>query len=517
MRHWAGLLLIISLFGHIRGQIDDEELDHQVRRDNDLMWCCLTEEELKKCRKLSRAMETDQEESDISFGSAYRKLRCKLYSTKYECMRKIDENDLTHPNIMNLDAGEVFIGGRYHSLVPILMETYENNEDFVSSVAVVKKNTLTHISHLNDFRGLKACFSEVSSLAGWIIPIFKLMETNAMPVLDCNNHVKTAIEFFGESCAVNSLQDRFNPLGDNSHKFCDLCGSDKPGIKCTSRDPYAGFSGAFRCLREKGDVAFVHRRVIIAETGTNYDDSYELLCPDLNGFITRRPIHEEDQCNWGVAPSNTLVVSSAMDMDERIAIQNLFVRALERYSGNRTFYDEENEINSNNNNDKKIDDGFYFTESVPYYGTIRNLMFNDDLKSFKKILPDHHSYKNYLGRTYGRSLRTPMEAVEGIRRCSVGSMTLCVTSDPEMAKCVRMRAALNAQLLEPKMSCKKARSTFACTQMIASNEADLALMEAGDIYRAGWNYGLIPIMAEVYNLGGPYYYAVAVVKQRDNR
>ena len=41
-------------------------------------------------------------------------------------------------------------------------------------------------------------------------------------------------------------------------------------------------------------------------------------------------------------------------------------------------------------------------------------------------------------------------------------------------------------------------------------------MQAGDIYRAGRSYGLMPIMAEVYNLGTPDYYAVAVVKIRDD-
>ena len=42
-------------------------------------------------------------------------------------MQLIDENNPIHPNIMSVDAGEVFVGGRYHSLVPILKEVYENN------------------------------------------------------------------------------------------------------------------------------------------------------------------------------------------------------------------------------------------------------------------------------------------------------------------------------------------------------------------------------------------------------
>ena len=80
-----------------------------------------------------------------------------------------------------------------------------------------------------------------------------------MEVVDCNNHVKSAIEFFGESCAVDSLRDRYNPLGDNPHKFCELCGSATPGIRCTNRDPYAEYAGALRYgqCRKNSSVQFV--------------------------------------------------------------------------------------------------------------------------------------------------------------------------------------------------------------------------------------------------------------------
>ena len=66
---------------------------------------------------------------------------------------------------------------------------------------------------------------------------------------DCNNHVKSAMAFFGISCAVDSLGPLNNPLGDNSNKFCELCGSDTLGIRCTNRDPYAEYFGALKCLQ----------------------------------------------------------------------------------------------------------------------------------------------------------------------------------------------------------------------------------------------------------------------------
>ena len=159
--------------------------------------------------------------------------------------------------------------------------------------------------------------------------VYRLISRDVMDIVDCNNHVKSAIEFFGTSCAVDSLRDRYNPLGDNPHKFCELCGSSTPGIRCTNRDPYAEYSGALRCLQEKGDIAFLNEKTIF-QNSQNPDD-YELLCPtdDRPGttsdnlyrtasnpndgqFLTRRPVEQFEECSWGVAPGNAIVVSSAM-------------------------------------------------------------------------------------------------------------------------------------------------------------------------------------------------------------
>lgn len=39
-----------------------------------------------------------------------------------------------------------------------------------------------------------------------------------MEIIDCNNHVKTTINYFGPSCAPNSLSNKYNPIGDNSDR-----------------------------------------------------------------------------------------------------------------------------------------------------------------------------------------------------------------------------------------------------------------------------------------------------------
>lgn len=93
-----------------------------------------------------------------------------------------------------------------------------------------------------------------------------------MEIVDCNNHVKTATEFFGPSCAVNALIDANNPIGDNSDKLCQLCTGKIPGGRCTDADPYAGYDGAFKCLLDVGHVAFLKHATIeeLLLTGTSF-------------------------------------------------------------------------------------------------------------------------------------------------------------------------------------------------------------------------------------------------------
>lgn len=97
------------------------------------------------------------------------------------------------------------------------------------------------------------------------------MRQGGLEVIDCNNHVKSTINYFGPSCAVNALIDRYNPLGDNSDHLCKLCIGQVPGGRCTNADPYAGYEGAFRCLLEAGEIAFLVHTTVLEMTSTNFD------------------------------------------------------------------------------------------------------------------------------------------------------------------------------------------------------------------------------------------------------
>ena len=55
-----------------------------------------------------------------------------------------------------------------------------------------------------------------------------------------------------------------------------------------------------------------------------------------------------------------------------------------------------------------------------------------------------------------------------LQDCPVGAMKLCVTSPAEMLKCNRMKTALDAQLINPKMTCVRSEHATGCMKNIAS-------------------------------------------------
>ena len=133
---------------------------------------------------------------------------------------------------------------------------------------------------------------------------------------------------------------------------------------------------------------------------------------------------------------------------------------------------------------------FKLFQSSPRYGPLKNLLVQDDSVGFKVVLwlprvlerfqltkfdlfwsqavpSDKQTYSGYLG---GDAL----DAILGVRQCPVRSMTMCVTSPAELSKCVRMRTAMKAQLLQPEMSCYRADTNYGCMRVRAPTSFSLS-------------------------------------------
>ncbi|XP_071768761.1 saxiphilin-like [Centroberyx gerrardi] len=98
-------------------------------------------------------------------------------------------------------------------------------------------------------------------------------------------------------------------------------------------------------------------------------------------------------------------------------------------------------------------------------------------------------------------------------------MRWCTVSDPEQRKCAELAKALVAALPPAavaafaRLSCVRAYSTADCVSKIRANRADVVTLDAGEVYSAVKQFGLVAIAKEIYSDGGCIL-SVAVVRNR---
>ncbi|CAO2633396.1 Ltf [Lemmus lemmus] len=147
-----------------------------------------------------------------------------------------------------------------YKLRPIAAEIYGTKTQprtHYYAVAVVKKSSNFR---LNQLRGLRSCHTGLGRSAGWNIPIGTLR-----PFLNWDGPPASLEEavskFFSASCIPGANKDRFPNL-------CSLC-TGTGAARCASspEEPYSGYAGAFKCLRDNaGDVAFTRGSTVLGKS-----------------------------------------------------------------------------------------------------------------------------------------------------------------------------------------------------------------------------------------------------------
>lgn len=491
----------------------------------DVTWCTVNDMEDLKCSKFSDAVRASRKFP--------LQLKCKRAAFKDQCMNFLDNGQVS---LVELDPGEVYTAGRFHSVIPIMAERYGSGREAGSySVAVI--NATLDFKSLRDLYNRSVCFSSVGDMAGWVVPMATLVHEGLLEIDDCNNLVKSAASFFGPSCTPNSLIDKHNPTGDNPQKMCALC-AGRSGERCSGSDPYAGFAGAFECLRNGGDVAFLKHTTVDEQTLGGPDKyKYRLLCP----YGGTANIDQYRSCHWGFVPANVVVTTSNTLPALRELYQDFLRKAVETFGTPPPDYEhprflpphvgrpsDHDEHDSGTWPSTTLQPNWYLTatEGPPPraerknatsrfflfdrgtdYKNQTNLLLQDLTTELVPLRGNDQTFRGYLG--------DKVKLFDKLRKCPVPPAVLCVVSEKEMEKCHRMKTAFRSQMLKPDLHCIRGYSHLACMHLVQKGEADLVVLEAGDIYRAGHRLGLIPIIAEQYNLDKPFYYAVAVTKQPD--
>ncbi|KFV03293.1 Ovotransferrin, partial [Pterocles gutturalis] len=257
------------------------------RRENKTRWCAVGRNEKSKCDLWSV----------VSNGE----VECTVGENTKDCIIKIMKGEA---DAISVDGGFVYTAG-VCGLVPVMGESYEDDgqcskaegePESYFAVAVVKKSD-SDITW-NNLQGKKSCHTAVGRTAGWNIPMGLIHKRTGNCSFD---------EYFSEGCA---------PGSPPNSRLCQLCrgSGGVPPEKCVanSHEKYYGYTGAFRCLVERGDVAFIKHSIVQENTdGKNGEDwarnlkmdQFELLCTDGR----RANIMDYRRCNLAKVPTHAVI------------------------------------------------------------------------------------------------------------------------------------------------------------------------------------------------------------------
>ncbi|XP_048397817.1 melanotransferrin [Stegostoma tigrinum] len=351
------------------------------RMPNFLRWCTQSRGELLKCGDMAEAFNSKNLTPPI---------QCVSGDNPSDCMEKIKNKDI---DAVTLDAGHIYTAGKVYGLVPAAAESYTGGNDGASyyAVAVVKKSSHNAFT-INQLKGKKSCHTGLGRTAGWNIPIGTLIEREEIKFSKCNIE-KAVGEFFSASCVPGANQPAY------PSSLCELCiGNAEGKSKCavTAEEQYNGYTGAFRCLVEVGDVAFVKHTTVFDNTdGRNQEPwavnlkstDYQLLC--LNG--ARAEVQQWEECNLARVPSHAVMVHPSTSIT---AVFGLLDKG-------QDFFGQDDNPN-----------GFKMFNSSAYDGS--DLLFKDSTVRIISV-GEKTTYEEWLGRPY-------LEAIKKIE-CSGAAIT----------------------------------------------------------------------------------------------
>uniref|UniRef100_A0A8C2SMV6 Ovotransferrin n=1 Tax=Coturnix japonica TaxID=93934 RepID=A0A8C2SMV6_COTJA len=316
-----------------------------------IQWCAVGKDEKSKCDRWSVVSNGDVE--------------CTVVDETKDCIIKIMKGEA---DAVTLDGGLVYTAG-VCGLVPVMAERYDDESQCGKAgqtasyfaVAVVKKGSGFD---WNSLKGKKSCHTAVGRTAGWNVPMGLIHNKTG----SCNFD-----EYFSEGCAPGSPPDS---------RLCQLCeGSGGiPPEKCvaSSHEKYFGYTGALRCLVEKGDVAFIKHSIVEENTGGKNKaewakdlqmDDFELLCTDGR----RANVMDYRECNLAEVPTHAVVVRP----EKAKKIQELMERQEERFGVT----------------------GSERTKFMMFESQTKDLLFKDLTKCLVK-LRQGTTYREFLGEKY---------------------------------------------------------------------------------------------------------------------
>lgn len=460
----------------LRALSEDTQEERSLKKNyfkklNELHSCevrvCSLQEHMRDCEHMAQIM-LDEGQQFV----------CVSARDRLDCVRRVIRGQVDMTPVPG-----TFLGVNPNlRMLAVMRDPVHSREEYrYKAVMVVRRSNIKSIA---DLRGKKSCHTGYGKTTGWRIPV-ALLKREGLIYSACADH-QSSLEHeivgvtttFNRACvpgqwAISPTLDA--ALKEKYKSMCSLCSSGT----CDSKDDYAGYEGALRCLTQNGgDVAFSKLSVVkhfFADPRSFDSTEYGLLCPDNK--VVAIDSQDAEECYWAARPWDAYVTHGGASDSK---VHRLFwALSQAKRKG------EEDLANRN----------WYFT----------TLGIGDA----SDILPVMENIK-----TQDYYSKTRMDVVEAEELCPEEPVRLCVKSDGEENKCNDLRNVLNLRGISPPLQCVRGKSVDDCVFRISVNHADIISLNDVQRHRVHQEYNLINLATENYgNAGDTLFYLVAVVKK----
>lgn len=269
-----------------------------------IRWCVITDTAHHKCQHLKHA----------AFSRDIRpEFDCVRESSIEKCLQTIRDGGA---DIITVDAVDAITAVDKYNAKAIAAEKYYKNITNLYAVAIVKKKS--SYKSIKDLKNKKSCHSPDMKSAGWVAPMYALIQNKLIDKESCDYTESFAEYFSGGSCIPFAPE---NSLGYS--KLTNICGKK-------SASGFEEYKGPLKCLTsDQGDIAFSSHINLLKSIDDNKTNANEigLLCSD--GGVAS--LEQYEHCNLGKIPPKFVITNnqkSDVELDEvrnaLLAISNLY-------------------------------------------------------------------------------------------------------------------------------------------------------------------------------------------------
>eukprot|EP00899_Mesostigma_viride_P014739 jgi/Mesvir1/23266/Mv12880-RA.1 len=411
---------------------------------------------------------------------------CVLGTNEYDCLDKIAVGTA---DTVRLGGDQLFSAAEDYGLDAIAAEDYgEPHGVSYYGVAVVHKSFCEAgvTRPFEKLKGKKACSTGYRKTAGWVLPVGYLVSTGLAQVVNnddtVQNDAETAGRYFGSMCAPGVTDEGPKDGGLPWSTLCSGCRGN-----CTTRDPYADYPGALRCLFEGGDVAFVKH-----STPLDYSSEGAMSFPGAWSKSDMRLL-----CPSGGCASVDNYQSCYI---ARAAAHAFVTRPSWRYSqSGREFLASLMAIMGSARKDSFISQGTAL-------GKPKNLLFSTGTR---EVRPIETNFRTFFGSNAYQSFLAMRNMVAAPRPAPA---KLCMPRASGAAFLAQCNTYLSSAGVNGE--CMVAPTEYDCMRMVKNGTADAVWVGGDELFLANEEHQLMPVAAEDYGIGaGLTYYGVAVVKK----